>query len=282
MTRALKMISAVAMIAITLASMAVAVYLLVKAKRDEIVVDAHLCPVSKPIAGHVIVAVDWTDPLTQQQREALKDIIIRTKREIAVGELLSLHTITGNVEDSGTPVFSLCKPLDPDNINPLIENERRLRDKWNLQFGKPLDVALDRLLKGSSAPESPILESIDSIMWQHNFQGDLPHRSLMIFSDLIQNTPDQSHYRSIQDSCAVLRTPLGRKLKAKDWRNLRLVFHYWRNPKAQNVQGPEHLVFWTRLFGNVGVQDIRVGNRPVEYDLADPKCGEVNSSTKIK
>src|SRR5262245_55617540 len=115
------------MIFLTSAAVALAGYIVYKRGRDQVVRDEHLCPINYPVKGHVVIAVDWTDRFTSQQRDALKDIITRYKRDIAVDERLSINLFTDNPEDAGTPIFSYCKPLDPDNINPVIENERRLR-----------------------------------------------------------------------------------------------------------------------------------------------------------
>lgn len=230
-------------------------------RRAEIVVDEHLCPINAVTKGHIVVLVDWTDPFTPQQRDALKDLFNRIKRDIAVHERLSLHLITGDAEKAGSPLFSFCKPLDPDNINPLIENERRLRDRWHEKFGKPLDAALSELMKGSIAPVSPILEAFDVILWSHSFQGDLPRRQLIVFSDLLQNMPDHSHYKHVPDPCTIVATPLGRRIKAKDWTNLRVVLHYWRNPQAQHIQGPEHLAFWVQILYLFGAAEVWHGNR---------------------
>ena len=225
--------------------------------RDEIT----MCPLNGRPSGHTLVMVDWTDPFTEQQRNELRGIIYRLKNEIAVDEKLSVHIITANVEDSAIPVkykgvdgslqeFNKCKPLDPNKINPLVENERRQKEKWEASFGRPLEQLLAKLLEGSEAPQSPILEAIDVIMWGPDFQGNLPARRLVIVSDLLQNTNDQTHLKGpLPDVCSVMETPLGRSLKSKNWERVTVVLHYWRNPKWQLVQQrPEHFEFWARLF----------------------------------
>jgi hypothetical protein len=159
-------------------------------------------------------------------------------------------------EEAGTPIFNNCKPLDPENINPLIENERRQRDKWNEQFGKPLDDALAKLLQGGKSATSPILEAIEVILWNHNFQAELPRRELVIFSDLLQHTADHDQYKSVPNPCTIAQTPLGQRLKARKWNNLRVVLHRWRNPEAQKHQTSQQLSFWIKLFYLVGAPEV--------------------------
>jgi hypothetical protein len=248
-------------------------YFMYASERDKIVVNEQLCPVDGSVKGHVAVVVDWTDPFTSQQRDALKDLISQIRRRMQVQERLSLFLITGNPEDAGTALFSYCKPLDPDHVNPLIENERRLKDKWNAQFGKPLDDALAKLLQGSVAPFSPILEALDIMLWAHNFQGDLPRRELVIFSDLLQNSATQNDYKRAAIPCALINTPLGQRLAAKNWSELRVTLHYWRNPQAQGMQGPRHLAFWTQLFYLLGATEVYDGSRLVQRDPATTTCG---------
>jgi hypothetical protein len=279
-TRGKKVGAAWAIILASVGAVGVAFYFIYAAQRDAVVVDEHLCPLNRLIVGHTIVAADWTDPFTAQQRDALRDVMNRLKREIPVHARLSIHLITGDPERAGVPIFSFCKPLDPDHINPLIETEKRLRDKWNEQFGKPLDSALTELLKGSVSPTSPILEAIDIILWNHNFQEDLPYRELVIFSDLLQNTPEQNHYKFIPNPCDVVNTPLGQRLKARNWKNLRIVFYYWRNPDAPKIQGPAHLSFWTRLFFLLGANEIRVGPALIPRNPDALKCDVSNLNQK--
>jgi hypothetical protein len=265
-TRTVKTAIALIMIIATSGAVIIAGYFVHKARRDQIVVDEHLCPINSPVRGHVVVAVDRTDPFTAQQRDELKDIINRLKRDINVHERLSFNLITGNPEEAGTPIFDYCKPLDPENINPLIENERRLRDKWNEQFGKPLDSALAKLLEGGKSQTSPILEAIDVILWSHNFQADLPRRELVIFSDLLQHTTDHDQYKNVPNPCAIVATPLGQRLKAKKWNNLRVVLHRWRNPAAQKFQTAQQLSFWIGLFYLLGAPEVWDTSQKVPAD----------------
>jgi hypothetical protein len=274
-SRSTKTAIALLIIIATTGGVLIAGYFLYKARRDQIAVDDHLCPINSPVKGHVVVAVDWTDPLTPPQREVIKDVINRLKRDIDVHERLSLNLITGNPEQAGVPIFSYCKPLDPENINPLIENERRLRDKWNAQFGGPLDDALTRLLEGGKSSTSPILEAIDVILWSHNFQADIPRRELVIFSDLLQHTTEHNQYKNVPNPCAIITTPIGQSLKAKNWNNVRVVLYRWRNPEARKFQTPQQLSFWTRLFYLLGAREVWEMSQkvPPDIDVCSPIVG---------
>jgi hypothetical protein len=243
--------------------------LYVRMDGKKVTINSDLCPSDRPAKGHVVVAVDWTDPFSEQQRETLKDIVGRLKHDIGVDERLSLVHITGNPEDSAKPIFSVCKPLDPENINPLIENERRLKAKWNDQFGKPLEEKLAQLLQGSTAPYSPILEAIDVILWSHNFQADLPRRQLVIFSDLLQNWQGHSHYKTVSTACEFMRTASAQRLKARNWEGVSVVLHYWRNARDSQLQSQAHLNFWTDILYYFGAAEVRVGAKLIDRG---PSC----------
>jgi hypothetical protein len=229
-----------------------------------------LCPREHKTAGHTLVLVDWTDAYSEQQRRALRDIILTLRDDVQLHEQLSIHLITGNAEDAGAPRFTRCKPVELKNLNPLIHTWKRFHKRWLESFGEPLDKELVKLLQGGTAPQSPILESIEVIMWAHNFQGNLPSRRLVIVSDLLQNVPGHSHLTgSPPDPCAFLETPLGQRLKARNWDNIVVDIRYWPNSQWRSRQTPDHQRFWTQLFHLLGATQVFVDSRE---NLGRPNC----------
>jgi hypothetical protein len=269
MSKVAQLVTAILILLLCAVGLVALSVLYVRMDGKKIATNNDLCPSDRAPKGHVVVAVDWTDPFSEQQREALRDVVRRLKHDVRVDERLSLVHITGNPEDSAKPIFSVCKPLDLENINPLVENERRLKMKWEDQFGRPLDEKLTQLLQGSTAPHSPILEAIDVILWSHNFQADLQRRQLVIFSDLLQNWQGHSHYKNVPAACEFMRTASAQRLKARNWEGVSVVLHRWRNARDSQLQSEAHLNFWTDIFYHFGAAEVRVGTKLVDRG---PSC----------
>jgi hypothetical protein len=191
--------------------------------------ETTLCPMDGKPLGHTLVLVDKTDFHTPQHVAAIKDWIGRKKAAVGDHEMLSLRLITDRPEDAGRPLFSRCNPGDGKGMSSRWSNPRRAWERWRPSFGEPLEQALGGILRHQQAKVSPILESIDVALWDTSFSPDLPSRTLVIVSDMVQNMPGHSHYRAIPSVDAFLKTPLGRRLQTRAWRGVRVEIVYLRN-----------------------------------------------------
>ena len=194
-------------------------------------------------------------------------------------ERLSLHVITGRAEDASAPWkgFQRCKSADPATVDPTHQNERMVRADYEQLFLDPLKALLLDLTKGSAAPQSPILEVIELLMWSPHFRPEVPNRTLEIFSDLLHHTKSLSHLARLPDPCAVLASNIGSRLKSHDWRKVKMVLHYQRNPRDAARQGDAHRQWWVRLFRLLGASEIFDGAMLIVDDNA--ACGKEPSRT---
>lgn len=107
---------------------------------------------------------------------------------------------------------------------------------------------LGSLLDNRETNASPILESVELVMWDKAFGAQVPRRRLILLSDFLQNVPGHSHYKALMLVGHFMRTELGRKLSEKVWRGVRVDLGYLRSEKSSGRQGAAHIAFWRSLF----------------------------------
>jgi hypothetical protein len=239
--------------------------------RPELTFDADRCPPSP--AGTRLVLVDRTDVWPPQEQERIQKGLLAVAERMHKNTRLSLHAITGRAEDAAAPWkgFQRCKSDDPAFVDPTHENERLVRADYEQHFLEPLKALLPELTSGSAAAQSPILEVLEILMWSPHFRADVANRTLEIYSDLLHHTAALSHLTSsLPDPCTVLASTIGSRLKSHDWRSVRVVLHYLRNPRDAARQGDPHLRWWTRLFYLLGAAEVFDGSTRIVNDM--PAC----------
>ena len=231
--------------------------------QPELELDADRCPPSP--AGTWMVDVDHTDIQPPIERERIIKGILSIAERMRKNERLELHVITGRPDDVSPPWkgFQKCKSADPASVNAAHENERLVRAEFDLEFLTPLQSLLPELSNGRVATQSPILEAIEISMWSPHFRTNVPNRTLVIFSDLLQTKP-------FRDPCRVLASEIGARLKGHGWRGVRVIIEYLRNPRDAARQGPEHLRAWVRLFYLLGASQVFDSTTLVANDT--PAC----------
>jgi hypothetical protein len=150
--------------------------------------------IGKPDASTVIV-IDRSEETT---RQTLNEIRARAKSYVrdSVGdnELVSVFAVDALVNRALVPLVSLCRPRREGNR--LIENPKVLESRFRTNFEAPLDSAL-ALGQGTST-ESPLAQAITDISLSQYLRSD--RNTLMVFSDLLENTDRFSLYRCASSS----------------------------------------------------------------------------------
>lgn len=153
---------------------------------------------SADIARSTVIVIDRSDDTPSQ---TLDEILARTKQFVSdraqEGELVSLFEISGSSRTSLKPVFSACLPQRDGN--DLYENRRKIQRYFDERFAKPLDQALAHPPARSAT--SPISEAIIDLSASQYMAS--PANRLIVFSDLLQNSPNASLYRCSSAKTAV-------------------------------------------------------------------------------
>lgn len=209
-----------------------------------------LCPVDH-VVPHTVILVDRTDRLTEDHVILFERAVEAEASALPIAGRLSIFTIEGEVRSVPEPVFSVCKPAEGKDAHWFHENKRRMQAQHEMRFASPLAAVLERLGKPAEADVSPILETIQSVARLPEFSPAAGVRRLVIVSDLLQNTPEYSQYRTLPDYDIFRDTPYASTVMAA-LTGVEVEIVYLPNRAAALRQTPEHLDFWIRYFTDRG------------------------------
>ncbi len=155
--------------------------------------EGSLCPKTGPVAVTAVL-VDRSDPLGPQQAQRVRQILDRATAEVPTGGRIALYLAEADDFAALQPAFALCNP--GKEANPLYQNPKRMRERYEEQFAKRLDTVREALLRPSPRKSSPIMESIKAVCIDAfgAAPAGVPLR-LLVVSDFLQHSPVASHYR---------------------------------------------------------------------------------------
>ncbi len=193
----------------------------------------------------------------------LRRVVNKLKERISQYERFSIYLITNEVSLFSAPLISLCNPGRGDEANPIYENPRKVQKYFEEHFGQPIDGVVQQLLDQETAPNSPIMEIISHLDNLTDFSSKVKARTLVIFSDMLQNVKEYSHYRHSAEFDFFKSLPYGKRVMAS-LRGVRVIIYYLNRADARGHQDLEHIQFWKRYFDDAGAKSvtfsIRSGN----------------------
>lgn len=219
-----------------------------------------LCP-SKGPAGHIVLLVDKTDPLTFTQKQAFY-VVLRelVEKKTPEGYLLSVFALGEDFKQTAKPLVELCNPGDGANKSEYTANLKKLRDQYESQFIEPLMRQADDLQALKPAKVSPIFEMMQLVgingFRKHDVKGK---RRLVVMSDMLQNTPGLSMYQRPLDYAEFASSDYAKKVQA-DLPGVEVEIHYLMN--TPQLQTKRNLKFWEDYFDKAGARVVSV--RPME------------------
>jgi len=195
-----------------------------------------------------IIVIDNSQAITEQTR---REIIARSQAyirdSVRNNERVSVFRISASSADSLVPVLSLCKP--PNSGNALIEDERAIARRFRDRFEVPLRTALEQPPTSSEA--SPIAEAILDLSLSEYLRADT--NSVVLFSDLLENTPNFSLYgcKSGDDAIRAFRESRRGARERPRFRNARITLHVVpRTSLSANTTPSCRDRFWMWFFGD--------------------------------
>ena len=209
-----------------------------------------LCPLDAPLQVHVLVLVDRTDPLTPLQSVVFRKLLLSERDSLPPHAKLSVFTVTdttGVIEDQR---FSMCSPGHGDGANLLYENPRQVQQFFQRRFEEPLDQVIIDLTEAQITPQSPIYQSLLKIVRRPDFTRKIPHRRLILLSDLMEHTEVFSHYNPSHFEVMLTLPPF---LVPLDLDRVDLEVYYREFPFKLPEKAQKHRVFWEELFRASGV-----------------------------
>jgi len=190
-------------------------------------------------------------------------------------ELALYERLTVLLLDPATPyepkrIFSMCAPKHPKNERFIDGNHRLAQKRWDAAFGKPLDLAIDRLRRVPPSPRSPIVEALKGVTWMEDFGPDVAQRRLVTFSDLLQNSEGLSHYRGRPDYALWRGTEHAARHRLA-MAGVSVVIHYLERPETLRLQTETHRRFWSDFFREAGAKCVFADGFVIEPPEPSPK-----------
>ena len=215
-----------------------------------------LCPRSGNY-GHTVILVDKTDPFTPTQQHVLQQVIASIRDHMAVADKLSIYILDDTNYVAPQPAFALCNPGSGRDANPIYQNPQKVERVFRERFGQPLERILKPLMAANERAASPIMEMIREISTIDDFgaHGDsgpnAPRRRLVIFSDMLQNMADYSHYRTRADF-ETFRTSQYYYGVHAPLSGVEVEIYYLVRPHTRQLQTRGHILFWEQYFRRAG------------------------------
>ena len=203
------------------------------------------------VPAHTIILIDKTDAINTSQQHFILDYINREKNKLKDHQKLSLFTLTKDAQMSTVPIFSKCNPGTGEDANELYQNPKMIRLKFDKLFSEPLLAVLGDVFSDNTDTQSPIFETIREFSYRDDFSSDVPQRTLIIISDMMQHTANYSHYRGRINYNDFSKTAYADEVTANlDSMNIKIV--YLLRDHLNNIQGSRHLLFWDKYFQAMG------------------------------
>lgn len=212
-------------------------------------------------ADQTVILVDQSEALTDTHRRFALSFIkdyVADDAIFAVRSRIALFTFSKvNFESRNSPSFrpssDLCRP--PSRGNELYENNRKITKDFYQRFLVPVTATLEQSLTTEVGERSPILETLQLISRSQEIE-DGGRKTLILVSDMLQNTDGFSHYRDRRSYEDFLRSGFASDVKA-DFRDWSIIVIYLRRYRDRRLQQGTHVDFWQRYFHDAGGKIVR-------------------------
>ena len=215
----------------------------------------------KAPADQTVILVDQSEALTDTHRRFAASFIrdyVANDDTLPVRSRIALFTFSKrNFEAGASPSFrpasDLCRP--PSQGNELYENNRKITKDFYLRFLVPVTTALEESLTTEVGERSPILETLQLISRSQEIP-DGGRKTLILVSDMLQNTAGFSHYRDRRSYEDFVRSGFASDVRA-DFRDWSIIVIYLRRYRERHLQQGAHVDFWQRYFHESGGKVVR-------------------------
>ncbi len=207
-----------------------------------------LCPVARPIAGHTVVIVDRTDRWTPAMNSALANIIEAAQHNTQQYQKFSIVAL--DADQSTHPLFSACNPGQPSLLSDLYRGRKYTQRDFEQKFVGAADRVADEVSQPAEASASPIVEYVHRWLGSDDFSASVPDRRLILVSDMRQNSPLFSIYRTGGQGLA----PLVADQFGPSERGVNFDVYFIAHGQDHNVSEEQVRSAWDRAFSLIGAR----------------------------
>lgn len=220
-----------------------------------------LCVVAETLPPHTAVIIDKTDEYSAAEAGLIAAAIRRSRDELTVGERFTLFELDERGQFNPRGEMSMCNPGRGNQVNPLFQNPKMIEERYADLFEAPMEAILDDLVTPKEAPASPILEALARLAQTENFSDRAPERSILMVSDMLQNSDVFTAYGGAgempegvpdpRDAAKIIIGRFGDGLRGAEL-EIRLI------PRERHLdlqRGPL-TAYWNAIFAELGI-DVR-------------------------
>jgi hypothetical protein len=211
---------------------------------------ATLCPRRGEPPTATLVLIDGTDPLAKANGARFVALMNRLRDETPRNGRLIVAAFDGDLGHPLDVKFDWCSPGKGSETNAVFEGPNAADRSYREHFAAPLDRAIKSLADTQTSPRSPIAEQVIRAVNDPALPWRAPHRSLVVLSDGIENTPAMSPYRGDR---FVLPMAPPRLLSGVAVSYIEL-----DTPRDSALQTPEARHTWAQWFTNAGATDLKM------------------------
>lgn len=197
--------------------------------------------------------IDATDSLGGVQSKALRDLAEDLRGKLARYEWIGVYVLNEDNITVPKPEIALCNPGNEKDANPLYQNPREIRRKFDKQFAAPLRQAIDDLTKAPKQKYSPIIEMIRAVALDSDFDSSQKRR-LIIVSDMLQHTDDYTQYRGGADYEEWAQSSYATEFADLSLAGVEVEIWYVKRPLLSGAQTRRHVRFWEDFFAAAGAE----------------------------
>ena len=207
---------------------------------------ATLCPTNRPLAGHTVVIVDRTDRWTTAMGAALTQLVENAQRDTDRYEKFSIVSLDAN--QSVHPLFTICNPGTPTFWSDLYRGRRYTTRDFEQRFVGAAERVIEDVREPSEASSSPIVEYVHRWLGSDDFNATVPHRRLILVSDMRQNSDLYSIYSGAEDQLGdVVARQFGPSAEG-----VAFDVYFVAHGQDHNVSEDEVRTAWDHAFGRIG------------------------------
>lgn len=201
-----------------------------------------------------VIIIDATDKLSLIQKASLKTRLWEIANNLEKNtHKIQIYSVDKIIDKILEPSIDLCNPGSALEANQLTENKKIIQRRYEEKFKKNLDIILDNVLNRDSLNQSPIMESIQSVAITSfiPLNNKSINKKLILVTDLLQNTPKFSSYKSSYNFTQYKESEHYKHVKS-DLENVDVELFFLHRENTSKIQTPQLRDFWMEFFSSQG------------------------------
>lgn len=219
-----------------------------------------LCRTDAPVANATVILVDSTDKLERRHKRLLEAVVAQERARLQQYDRLIILRLDPRHPQEPRLLFSKCLPRPPELANPLFENPRMAQQHWDEAFADAMNRAVHSAQTGSAADASPIIEGLRAVAADPDFASAIPHRRLVLVSDLLENDPGNFSLYAHDASYAQWRQRDPHGLADLSDIDLRVTMLDRPEVNDRQIDARDH--FWPAYFDDAGAKSVHFDPSP--------------------